>query len=818
MLNALYSVLSSDPEFTKDTGLIKALLSKGIKILVFADEATCGTLEASKENEKYISARLLQIYMLRKPSPIITLIDGHTDSEEQESLETLGKLCPDFNYEQFTIEHCSANENMIVEAGAGTGKTTVMIDRIMFLLHTVPDLLPEDIGMITFTNEATQHMKDKIQQELIRRFEVTGQIKYVLLLEHSASIRIQTIDSFSKDFVSEFGSSIGYGSSVSVRGFKHEKDIIIRDVLDDYYSGKSGSVQNSLGLRLHDLEKLIYDFWERLSQAGLADESIATLDWGMSADSDSDALQETLKSIFAEICDRYNRLKKQTDSIAVNDIVRELDRILFAGNELVQKSHHFRYLFVDEFQDSDNSQIRSIAWLQKNGNLRLFVVGDVKQSIYRFRGAVDTAFTKLEEELDEYKTFSLVRNYRTSADILKQIDHVFRSWEQRGIFDYGVTLQAQKKHAGKFHTRKILKKKTVIESEFINLVRDCLKDCARDAKNKGSSLEKTQRVTVLTRTNFQLDTIAEWCEKASIPCYIQTEGTFYQSPAVLDFFTMIKAYTFPSDIAGLVDYALSAYSSSTFDTVIFEKKAGSVEQHRAITNLLEANNWTDNLKSFRLKPVMAVINEITNAANPAERFAEIRRAVLEKNGTWKEENLEAQVKAEVLQYKADTDKLLTVLRSHFSGQMSDLYGLFNFLKLNIATNHNEDEPDISESVGINAVYGLTVHKAKGLEFDTVIIPFTYREYRHEADTEILLDETANPCRAGWSSVVWKDQYHSEVESQKMNTYYTDCVSKEFRDVDREEARLLYVAMTRSIRRLECFVTDPKPHNWAGLLG
>jgi len=815
MLDALYSVLSSDPKFVKDTEHIKMLLSNGIKVIAFADEATCKAVEMN--NEKYLSARLLQTYRFQHSNPIVTLIDGNTNSEEQSSLEKLGELCPDFNFEQFIIEHCSANENMIIEAGAGTGKTTVMIDRIMFLLHTIPLLMPEDIGMITFTNEATQHMKDKIQQALMIRFEVTGQAKYIRLLEHSAGIRIQTIDSFSKEFISEFGSSIGYGSNVSVRGFKHEKDMIIRDVLSDYYLQKTGSVQDSLGLQLHVLEKLVYDFWERLSQAGLADESIATLDWGLAADSGSTALHETLKYVFAEICERYNKLKKQTDSIAVNDIVRELDRILFTGNELVQKSHHLRYLFVDEFQDSDNSQIRSIAWLQKNGNLRLFVVGDVKQSIYRFRGAVDTAFTKLEQELDTFKKFSLVRNYRTSADILQKIDHVFRSWEQKGIFDYGVTLKAQKKHAGNYRVRRILKKKTVIESNCIDLIQECLKDCIRDAKNKESYSEKSQRVAILTRTNFQLDTIAAWCEKANIPCYIRKEGKFYQSPAVMDFYVMIKAYTFPSDVASLLDYALSSYSSVSLDTSILEKQAGSVEQFNAITALLEVNGWTENLKAFRFKPVMAVINDIKSAANPAKRFAELKSSVLKKSGTWKEDNLEAQIKAEVLQYKADIDKLLTVLRSHFSGQMSDLYAVYNFLKLNIATNHNEDEPDITDGFGAEAIYGLTVHKAKGLEFDTVIIPFTYRDYRRELDTEIILDETVNPCRVGWSSVEWNDTYRSEVKSQKKNTYYSDCVLKEFRDVDREEARLLYVAMTRSIRRLECFVIEPKPHNWAGLL-
>ena len=816
MKDALYSVLSSEQGFINNADLISELLGNGIKVLVFAEEACCRKLEAAYR--KFVNARLLQLYCISEVCPEITVIDGEYDADAKNLLEKLGKMAPEFNFEQYIIEHCSADDNMIVEAGAGTGKTTVMIDRIMFLLHTVQGLLPEDIGMITFTNEATQHMKEKIQQELVRRFEVTGLSRYVLLLERSAAIRIQTIDSFSKDFVSEFGTSIGYGSSVSVRGFKHEKDNIIRDVLDDLYSERKGPVSDTLGLTLHDLEKIIYDFWERLGQAGLSDDNIATLDWGTPADNCSEALHETLKTVFSDICTRYNELKKDTDSISVNDIVRELDRIFASGNELVQKSHRLRYLFVDEFQDSDNSQIRSIAWLQKHCDLRLFVVGDVKQSIYRFRGAVDTAFKKLEEELNQYSVFSLVRNYRTSSDILGRLDVVFRSWEQKGLFDYGITLKAQKKHAGLYNTRNVLKKNSVIQNECISLIKECISDCVAVARKNNSAGDGTQRVTVLTRTNFQLDKIAGWCSDAGIPCYIQTEGTFYRSPAVLDFFTLIKAYAFPADASGLVDYALSAYSVSDFDVSVLEARtAGTKEQLKSIADLLEVNGWSDNLRKFRLKPVMAVIDEIVNEANPAKRYAQIRKTVLAEEGGWTEDNLDSQVRTETMQYLADTDKLLTLLRSHFSGQMVDLYSIYSFLKLNIATNHNEDQADISETVGINCLYGLTVHKAKGLEFDTVIIPFTYREYRHDADTEILLDESKNPCRVGWSNVVWQDPYHSSVESQKMNSWYRECVVKEFGDVDREEARLLYVAMTRSIRRLECFVTDPKQHNWAGLL-
>lgn len=813
---AKYSVLTSCQNLCSDYKLIGEYLEGGIKLLLFSDSVKCKELK--EMYPQFISSRLLQVFCPSEGYPFVTVCDGIMDVDQQGAVMALGALAPDFNCEQYLIEHCLPDENMIVEAGAGTGKTTVMIDRIMFLLHVVPDLMPEDIGMITFTNEATQHMKEKIQQELVRRYKATKLSKYVLMLERSSSIRIQTIDSFSKDFISEFGTCVGYGNDVKVRGFIYDKRLIIRSVLNELYSGKKGSVQSVLGLKLRDLEEIIYDFWERFGQAGLSDDSVSVLDWGAAADAGSDALQETFKTVFNRIIEKYNILKRNTDSISVNDIVRELDRILGSGTELVQKSHRLRFLFVDEFQDSDNAQIRSIAWLQKNCGLKLFVVGDIKQSIYRFRGAVDTAFKKLEDDISDFKSFSLVRNYRTSADILGKLDDVFKSWEKRNLFDYGVTLQAQKKHPGIYHTKKILKKNSVIEKETVALVRDCIKDCASVAEKNGTENDNTQRVTVLARTNFQLRKIDEWCKKESIPCYLQTEGTFFRSQAVLDFFALIKAFTFPADVSSLVDYAVSPYSGIAFSPLVLQKyQPGSEAQIKAIYNELDQGGWSFWLKKFRLRPVLAVIDEIINDAKPATRFAEIRKTVLASAQTWTEGDLEAQLNAEILQYAANIDKLLTILRSHYSGQMADLYQIYSYLKLNIATNHNEDEPDISKSVGINCLYGLTVHKAKGLEYDTVIIPFTYRVYRRDIGTEILLDETKQPCRVGWSSVEWADQYHTEAEAQKLNNYYAECVQKEFGDVDREEARLLYVAMTRSIRRLECFVIDPKPHTWADLL-
>ena len=136
------------------------------------------------------------------------------------------------NPEQYTAVTTTEGP-VLVLSGAGTGKTTVMIDRILFLLHTVPDLSLEDIGMITFTNEATQNMKHKIQTTLMQRYLATHSPRYLQFLEDSAKIQIQTIHSFSKGIINELGTSIGYAHSLSLKSYKHQKKQIIHDVLNE---------------------------------------------------------------------------------------------------------------------------------------------------------------------------------------------------------------------------------------------------------------------------------------------------------------------------------------------------------------------------------------------------------------------------------------------------------------------------------------------------------------------------------------------------------------------------------------------------------
>ena len=132
-------------------------------------------------------ARQRGLYVL--PMPVI--IDGNDRDRFVERV--LQKECPLFNSAQYLVEHCRPEKHVIVQASAGTGKTTVMIDRIMYLLHTQPDLHLAEVFMITFTNDAAEQMSQRLQDALMTRYSLTGNQRYLRWLEEQSHMNVSTM-------------------------------------------------------------------------------------------------------------------------------------------------------------------------------------------------------------------------------------------------------------------------------------------------------------------------------------------------------------------------------------------------------------------------------------------------------------------------------------------------------------------------------------------------------------------------------------------------------------------------------------------------
>lgn len=150
---AKYSVLIAGTQFSVNE--INELLKNGIKVIWFAGQNNGKA--ADELFDSYKEAGFFELY--ENPLGIETVIeDGQDIDSQKEVLEDLEKGDDRFNLEQFEVEHQPTDRNMIIEAGAGTGKTHVMINRIMYLMHMDPAFSFSKVAMITFTNKATDIM------------------------------------------------------------------------------------------------------------------------------------------------------------------------------------------------------------------------------------------------------------------------------------------------------------------------------------------------------------------------------------------------------------------------------------------------------------------------------------------------------------------------------------------------------------------------------------------------------------------------------------------------------------------------------------
>ncbi|WP_035766760.1 UvrD-helicase domain-containing protein [Butyrivibrio sp. NC2002] len=887
-LGAKYSVLICGKRLVEFADRIQRWLEYGIKVLWFGDAESCKQLKS--KFGVYADEYLLQIHEC-DPNIRGIAVDGCDDSGLVDKLES---ACPFFNAAQYRVEHCKADEHVVVQASAGTGKTTVMIDRIMFLMHTVPGIHMYDIYMITFTNDATEEMNRRLQKTLLTRYHLTGNIKYFRWVEEQSQMQISTIHSFCYLMLRTNGFNMGFSEKLAIKGLANEKHKIISDVIDRRTS-EAATIDEVVGEKLYQTKTLIEKYWDTFAKIGVSHKDIHNMQWGENFRNDeARKFNDFIKEVIPEVDDEFFELKRKRDEISLNDIIRDLQVVLEDYVRKVTESEldgestdnlrlDMKYLFIDEFQDTDLSQIDVAMLLVRLTRARLFVVGDVKQSIYAFRGANDEAFNIFSDKLrlinnEDHKDFSLKNNYRTSKVLMDSMDEYFKKWGKADLLKYDNPVVPLKDGLGeKTVIYKCSKPKSlssiiyeeneedtqVIESmkgksnnddqsqpsgeEIASVTKKSLEDLIKRVEEAEKKPDEKDRVVLLTRTNSQLDELSMLLRKNKIPCMVKREGSFYTSEAVRDFFSLICSYVFESEPKYVFNYLMTPFSGflGTIDLKELEKQNGDKSKiFGCLKKYLDGTPWEKYHKDLRLKPVISVIkciledktmqmerikkgdtdfsflrenleNEETKKKFKMENLLEtdyiytyiktLKRTAREEG--WDEKTSKAIISIRATQYKADIYKLVRILFDNFGMTKTSLYDVYRFLKIQIATNREEEEPSIRTQDDYRSVLCMTAHKSKGLEFDTIIIPYTTKRFRTKKDKEIIIEPTDN--RVGWNG-----------EGKDFcNEFYEELHEAQVLKEKREETRILYVAMTRAINRLVIIIPmKPKDDTWASCIG
>ena len=278
----------------------------------------------------------------------------------------------------------------LVIAGAGSGKTKVLTHKIAYIMQE-ENAKPWDILAITFTNKAANEMKERIAN---------------LVGDNVKDMWVGTFHSICVRILRRFIDRIGFDTSFIIFDTSDQKTLIkncLKDLAIDDKLFNERSVQSEISNAKNDmLEPFQYT---------------------------AKAMGDYRKEKIATVYELYQKRLKENNAIDFDDIINYTIKILMENPDVLEYySNKFKYVLVDEYQDTNKAQFTLITLLaSKNGNIT--VVGDNDQGIYSFRGADISNILNFEKDFPGTKIIKLEQNYRCTGNILKAANAVIKNNE-----------------------------------------------------------------------------------------------------------------------------------------------------------------------------------------------------------------------------------------------------------------------------------------------------------------------------------------------------------------------------------------------------
>lgn len=717
----------------------------------------------------------------------VTIYEGDCTSEERVILEKLSQRTA-FNIQQYFIEHASTVKNILVRAGAGTGKTYSMVSRIAFLCNKFENPtvnLIDDIAMVTFTNDAADNMKNRLKQMFINYFVLTSNPKFLKYIEDTDFMRISTIHKFAREIIKEASMQMGLGDNFAITSGDYIKEQIYEKYLNDFIAKKEAenpNFINEIKLPLYQFRRMLVEFSNQLYNKSIDIKKIKEEELG-----NAPGLLPFFNEIIVEVIiaaeieyatkiQESNKIDLRETMIVLNDVVNQKDK---------DKTHlDYKYIFIDEFQDTDDAQIDSFLKIQQliGKECNLFVVGDLKQSIYRFRGATISAFKRLNATPDRWEEHTINTNYRTDSRLLEVMDEIFQGMGASAWLPYvydadhlvsnlnGGANEDELFECVPYHGK---------NDEQLEVLLGLLKR----EKNKIIELEKTRKlskeektIAILVRENWQIEEIIKGCKELDEEVEIETKvgGDLYQLDSTIDFCKLLMALTNPDDPVCLVNFIESNY----IDMPLWYQGLQNEEKHNQTSKLVEAldkyfmarmnKTWNGLVAYVQANPVLVVLKTIFETLQPWNKYSE---------------DLDKQ-----RFYKSNYELLIEKIIKSYSVDYLTLTVIANSIQINILTGQQElARATAEDETGIRFLC-TTVHKAKGLEYGTVILPFTGQAIDNLKKANTVVNYSSS-----------KLAYSIKVDENKKDCNSNYDSQEEIGQRICEEARILYVALTRAIR-------------------
>ncbi len=586
---------------------------------------------------------------------------------------------------------------LLIIAGAGTGKTTVITERMKRLI-TEDIAKPDQILALTFTEKAAHQMEKRVDMAL--PYGTFG-------------LWISTFHSFCDRILREEALSIGLSPS-----FKMMTDA------ETYMF-----VKNNLwkfDLKYFRPQGSPYKFIEGLIQhfSRLKDEDVTPsryLEFAKSEEKNSETEKEELEKYLelANAYKTYEQLKIKEEVMDFSDlIINVLNLFRKRGAVLKKYQQQFKYILIDEFQDTNFSQYQLIKLLAPaKSNSNIAVVGDDSQSIYKFRGAAISNILSFMKDYPESKSVILNTSYRSPQTILDASYKLIRN-------NNPDTLESQLKISKnlKAWDRKKGEAIDFIHTDRVEEEADKVVNFIREYRNIHNKDYKD--FAILVRANNHSDYFIRAFERARIPAQFLGPGMLFQQPEIKDLIAYLKIlndFTDSSSLYRVLSMDLWQIEQRDLIAILNTAKRSNLSMFEVLEKQQDGQT-TFNIGNDSKTKFTNFVTLVHNHQKlvPKESAGQILYYFLIESGLLKQ----------VIDYKTQTQEKKALNISKFFDKLksfetthkdANVFAVIDYLDLamNMGESPLAAEIDWSE---VNAVSILTTHSAKGLEFPIVILP------------------------------------------------------------------------------------------------
>lgn len=561
----------------------------------------------------------------------------------------------------------------LVLAGAGSGKTRVLTERIVNLINN--GVSPYNILAITFTNKAAREMRERV---------------YNSIEEEANKIFIGTFHSLGLKIVRENASVIGYSNNVTILDRDDVNTLIKRFMKElnldtDHYPVKS--ILNKISFAKNE---------------------------GLSPEEFDKFAKAPLDMAACKVYKMYESALKRSNSVDFDDLLILPLRIFKKDKSVLEKyQEHFKYILVDEYQDTNMVQY-DMCKLLASKYRNLFVVGDMDQSIYSFRFANYMNVINFEKDNKDAKVIVLDENYRSTNNILNAANDVIKNNKER---------KEKNLWSSKGDGDKIKYIRCDNEQEEASTV-------VRLTKELLDKEEKPSEIAVLYRTNGQSRVFEEAFLKENIPFKIVGSYFFYNRKEIKDLISYMHLIYNNNDDASLervINVPRRGIGSKTIERLRSEASISDKSMFEVVSSGKELGfknliiDLTNESKNTDLVGLVDVILDKTG----------IRKELEEKN------DLESEIRLENLnEFKSIA----------LAFQEKGIFSLEEFLEnISLVSDKNEYK-EVDDGINL-----MTLHSAKGLEFnDVFLVGMEEGIFPHNRsfESESELEEERRLCYVG----------------------------------------------------------------------